>query len=284
MARRFRIVRLTLLFILLIHCEPALMASPQTQTQDDHNDTGPVQTGYAVVTPSFGAPGVTVMETVGLRQSGQATQTTITPPQLIQSGIMFVNESVLLSKDIGIAVVNPNSSLASITFTVRKNDGTTLQTRTIQVPTRSQTVEFLTQIFANGSVLPTEFTGSVEIDSTAPVSVAGLRFRNGNYSAIPFVPLTSLTSTLPVIATNVGGSGASLLPLFVAGGGWATEIVIANTNSSSVTVRLDLFTETGSSLTTALNGQNFSSVTNLTIPAKGILVYAPRDRNGDDDF
>jgi hypothetical protein len=33
-----------------------------------------------------------------------------------------------------------------------------------------------------------------------------------------------------------------------------------------------------------LNGQNASSFKNLTIPAGGVLVLAPRNQNGEDDF
>jgi hypothetical protein len=105
-----------------------------------------------------------------------------------------------------------------------------------------------------------------------------------NFSTIPITVVTPFTGTFPSLSTGVGGTGAALLPEFVAGGGWASEIVIANTNTTSVTVRVDLFKQDGNPLSTALNGQNGSSFTNLNIPAGGVLVLAPRDRNGDDDF
>ena len=75
-----------------------------------------------------------------------------------------------------------------------------------------------------------------------------------------------------------------MLPQFAAGGGWASEVVIANTGAAALTVRLDLFQQDGTALTTTLNGQSGSSFKNLTIPAGGVLVLAPRDNNGDDDF
>ena len=87
-----------------------------------------------------------------------------------------------------------------------------------------------------------------------------------------------------MIATGVGGNGAVLLPQFAAGGGWATEIVMANTGTSSLTVRVDLFKSDGTPLTATLNGETKSSFTNLTIPAGGVLILAPRDQHGDDDF
>jgi hypothetical protein len=82
----------------------------------------------------------------------------------------------------------------------------------------------------------------------------------------------------------VGGPGAVILPHFVAGGGWASQIVIANTGTSSMTIRMDLFKQNGTPLTTELNDQTRSSFTGLTIPAGGILILSPWDDNGDDDF
>jgi len=92
------------------------------------------------------------------------------------------------------------------------------------------------------------------------------------------------TQPMPVLTIGVGGLGAVLLPQFAAGGGWATEIVITNTNTTASTVRVDLFKQDGTPLTTGLNGQTASSFTNLTILPGGVLVLAPRNRNGDDDF
>ena len=87
-----------------------------------------------------------------------------------------------------------------------------------------------------------------------------------------------------MILQGVGGNGSFLIPQFVWGGGWATQIVISNPGTSSVTVRLDLFTPDGVALVAALNGQKLSSFTNVTIPAGGVFVFAPRDANGDDRF
>ena len=78
--------------------------------------------------------------------------------------------------------------------------------------------------------------------------------------------------------------GAVLLPQFVAGGGWASEIVIANPGSDSLTVRVDLFKPDGTSMMVKLNGQSANSFSNLTVPAKGVIVLAPRDSEGNSRF
>jgi hypothetical protein len=263
------------------------------QSQDDHDDTGPIQAGWAVVTPAApSTTGIVVTETFGFRSAGEARQAGNATPPLVTSALMFVDVSDRLAKNVGVAIVNPNNPSADVTLTVRKNDGTLLATKTINIATRRQITQFVTElfpkaasgVFSGDSILPAEFTGTMLINSNAPISIIGLRFRGVNFSTMPVTPVTLFTGTFPTIASGVGGTGASILPEFVAGGGWATEIVIINNGSTSATVRLDLFKQDGTSLTTALNGVNGTSFTNVNIPAGGVVVFAPRNRNGDDDF
>jgi hypothetical protein len=104
-----------------------------------------------------------------------------------------------------------------------------------------------------------------------------------NFSTLPVTDLSPFTGPLPVIAPGVGGAGAVLLPQFAAGGGWATEVVLVNTTTSELDARVDLFKQNGTPLTTSLNGST-NSTFNVKIPANGVVVLAPRDNDGDDDF
>jgi hypothetical protein len=266
----------------------------QGQDKDDHNDLAPVQSGYAVITPvaattSGTTTGLVVFETFGLRghESG-ALQAGVLPPDLTTNAVMFVDSSGRLSKNLGVAIVNPNGSNADVTLTLRKNDGTQVGATTVNVPSHQQTSKFISQLFSGSSAIPSEVTGTVAITSSGssnlPVSVIGLRFRGSYFSTLPVTNLSGNAGPLPTIATGVGGPGAVLLPQFAAGGGWATELVLMNSGTSSLNVRVDLFKSDGTPLTASLNGQTGSSFTNLTIPAGGVLALAPRDRNGDDDF
>jgi len=74
---------------------------------------------------------------------------------------------------------------------------------------------------------------------------------------------------------GVGGLGAVLLPQFVTGSGWTTEIEIMNTTANTLTVRLDVFSADGTPLTVKLNGVTASSFTNLIVPANGLLKIEP---------
>ena len=265
------------------------------QGRDDHNDSGPIQAGYAIVTPvaattSGTTTGLVVFETFGMRSSvgnAGATQAGVLPPDLTTNAILFVDSSGRLSKNLGVAIVNPNSSNVNVALTLRKNDGAQLGTTTVTVPSHQQTSKFVTELFSSQSTVPSDVTGTLTITSAGssnlPVSVIGLRFRGSNFSTLPVTSLSGTTTPLPTIATGVGGAGAVLLPQFAAGGGWATELVLANTGTSSLTVRVDLFKQDGTALTTSLNGQSGSSFTN-SIPAGGVFMLAPRNSNGDDDF
>src|SRR5438128_15443 len=82
--------------------------------------------------------------------------------------------------------------------------------------------------------------GDLLISSTNPISAIGLRFRRTIFSTLPVTSLSG-ASPVPQISSGVGGSGAVILPQFAVDGGWASEIVIINTGSSTVTVRVDLF-------------------------------------------
>src|SRR5438128_362690 len=69
-----------------------------------------------------------------------------------------------------------------------------------------------------------------------------------------------------------------ILPKFAAVGRCLSEIVILYTSAVPLTVRVDLFKQDGTPLTTSLSGQSGSSFQNLVIPAEGILV-----ENNDDN-
>jgi len=261
---------------------------------DDHDDAGPIQSGYVVITPSSpSTTGLVAMETFGLRKGGlPGQQAGLAAPTFLTSASMFVDVSSDLRKDVGIAIVNPNAASVDIILTLRRDNGTLLATRTITLATRRQLLQFVTQIFAPGtgtvfsvgSALPNEFIGTMLISSNSPIYIMGLRFRSDNFSTMPVNVITASTFPIPFITSGVGGIGAFLFPHFATGGGWASELVVSNLGSTSATVRLDFFKSDGSSMTVPLNGTLGNSFTNQVIPAGGVLVFAQRDRFGDDDF
>jgi hypothetical protein len=278
--------------LLLMSFATAYAVAAAPEGRDDHNDKAPVQSGYGVVTPVAAttggtAAGLVVFETFGLRENSGTPQAGVLPPDLTTNAILFVDSNARLSKNLGVAIVNPNSTSVNVTMTLRKSDGTTAGTTTLTVPSLQQTSKFVTELFPNPAVT-SNITGTLVITSggtsSLPVSVIGLRFRGSNFSTLPVTDLSGNAGSLPAMGAGIGGPGAVLLPQFAAGGGWATELVLANTGASAITVRVDLFKNDGTPLAAALNGQTASSFMNLTIPAGGVITLAPRDSDGDDDF
>jgi hypothetical protein len=249
-----------------------------TLQDDDHTDATAVQSGYAVITSSSTSNDLVAFGTFGLREGLETTQAGVLPQSLTTFEI-----SGRLSKNLGVAIVNPDSVNANVTLSLRKSDGTELASTMLTVEPGQQVSKFVTELFADQPSVPKELTGTLAITSTNPVSVIGLRFRGRNFSTLPVTNI-STPSPVPVIDTGIGGPGAILLPQFAAGGGWATEIVIVNTSSTTLTVRVDLFKQDGTPLTATLNGTSASSFTDIEIPAGGVFVLAPRDSEGDDDF
>jgi hypothetical protein len=243
-----------------------------------------LQVGYAVVTPSSPiTTGMTVFETITQTRSQDTLQVSVFPPNLTMNALLTVEVSNSLSKTLGVAIANPNSATANLTMTLRRSDGTQLTATTITIVGRRQISKLVTELFpaplsggfSTQVSIPSEFTGTLVINSTSPVSIVGLKFRGPNYTTIPVTDLSPANTPIPTISSGVEGLGAVLFPQFVAGAGWATEIAVVNTTASSLTVRLDVFTQDGAPLTVTLNGQTFSSFTNLVIPSNGLLTIVP---------
>ena len=243
----------------------------------------PLQVGWAVITPvSTTTSGLVVFETFGFSRTAADTgQAGILPSGLTTNAIVFVSSSTRLTRNVGVAIVNPQSTSVNVTLTLRRDDGTQFATSiTVTVPALTQISKFITELFSG---LPTDFVGTLTVTAPSPIAVVGLRFRGANFSTIPITNV-SPGGAVPSIATGIGGAGAVLLPQFAAGGGWASEIVLVNTGTTSMTVRVDLYKSDGTPLTTTLNNQTGSGLTNLAIPAGGVLILAARNTNGDSVF
>ena len=131
--------------------------------------------------------------------------------------------------------------------------------------------------------VPRDFDGTLTITSNTPVAIVGLRFRGTKFSTIPITSLSPAVD-LPQVTPGAGGSAAVLLPQFAAEGRWASETVVLNNSTVPLTVRIDLFKQDGTPLTTTLNHQSGSSFQNLVVAPGGIIMFSPRNADGDSDF
>jgi len=259
-----------------------LRASAQT---NDYDDSAPVQVGFVVITPPAGFAGeLIVFETFGLNQGGtQIYQAGIIPGDLTTEAMIFVNKSSRLSRDVGFALVNPGAVQAKVTMILWDDNGMFVGTKIIFVPLRNQVALFVSELFSGVSV-PDEFTGTLTLESDSPVGLTVLRRRGPSFSTMPITNV-SPSKEIPVILPGVGGPGAILLPHFVAGGGGASEIVIVNnSNQNLINLRVDLFKQDGTPLTTRMNHLSNSTFFATLIRPGGVFTLAPRDANGDSRF
>src|SRR5262245_32211495 len=99
-----------------------LSAQAKAADRDDHDDRAPVQSGYAIVTPVLAttggtATGLVVFETYGMRGGPNGTsQAGVLPPDLTRNSLLFVDSEGRLSKNLGVAIVNPNDSDTNVTL------------------------------------------------------------------------------------------------------------------------------------------------------------------------
>lgn len=233
-----------------------------------------------------GSPGgLVVFETFNSTSATNATQATVLAGVMSNDTVLFANASLQLSQDLGFAIVNPNTVIAHATLTLRNSvDGSTASVITIALNPHQQVSEFLSQVFASLPTLSVGFVGSLSVTTDVPVAITALRFRGTNFSTIPITNLSPTSILLPQLATGIGGPTAVILPQFATGGNnWSSNLVISNTSPLPVTVRIDLFKQDGTPLSTVYNSQRGSSFQNIVVPASGIVTYNNNDPNNTND-
>ncbi len=245
-----------------------------------------LKVGYVVVTPSQPyAGGLAVFETFGETRGAETTQAAVMGSGVTKKAVLFVDTDDHKLRNIGVAITNPNPQSVEITLTLRNESGTDIATKILTLPAHNQTSTFVTQMFTGQAQVATKFSGTLAVTSSQPVALVGLRFRGLNFSTIPATNLDVLAAVPEFVTGVVGGTGAVILPQFAAGESWATEIVVANTNSqSAVTVRLDFFDQAGNPMPVDLNGQVLSTFKDVHIASNGIVILAHRNADGDTDF
>ncbi len=271
-------IRFLLLSLLSL---PLASAFDSVFAQGNGNGNGQkLQVGYVVVTPtSTNTTGLAAFETFGEMRFGGFVQAGVLPSELATRAMLFVTTNSTLSRNLGIAIANPQPKAANVTFTLRDGSGSQVGTpQMVTIDPGHQTAQFITQLFAGQLPAAGEFDGTLTAESDQAVAMIGLRFRGMNFSTIPVTVLVGSSSTPDLI-----GPGGLILPQFADGGGWASEIVLSNTGTQPLTVDVRIFDQQGNPLTVTLNGITASSQSGLTIPAGGVIILAPRNNATDDD-
>src|SRR6185369_11388605 len=85
----------------------------------------PLQVGWAVITPlPVTTNGLVVFETFGLSRTATDTnQAGVLSSSLTTNALVFVTSSTRLSRNVGVAIVNPQSTSVNVTLTLKRDDG-----------------------------------------------------------------------------------------------------------------------------------------------------------------
>lgn len=254
-------------------------------------ERGVIRSGYVIITPdaSSGAPTPTV--TFGTVSGGSVqTQAGIVPESMTTAASMFVEIIPSISRNIGVALANPGAATNVITLRLRDENGFTVGTPVnVSLEPRQQVAKFVDELFG-AAIIGSGFRGSLYMQSATPFAALALRFSRSLFSTlavavtapVPGVPSRTLTagatSNSPQAGT-AGGSTALIIPQFVIGAGWASQIALVNDTSATVVGRVDVFDTSGNPLAVNMNGETRSTFT-YSIPVGGTFVLGPRDENG----
>jgi len=175
--------------------------------------------------------------------------------------------------DTGVAIANPNSVAANLTFVFTGQDGVQFGSGSISIPANGQISAFLDQPPFNGG---SSLQGTFSFTSDVPVGAIALRGFINERSEF-------LWTTLPVIDTGKVSSNPTF-PSFADGGGWSTEFVLVNPTKTALTGNLQFLpSAASSSLQTSpasltVNGQTGNKFL-FSIPA-GSAVKLQTSGNG----
>jgi hypothetical protein len=238
---------------------------PQTFAQ------GVITSGYAIITPITPSKVIGAQLMVEQDRGQNPFDVTVAPSDVSDSFMLPLSRSSLLNEDLGIAIVNPQDKIATVSIAVTAADGQTSGAPiSITIPARGHVSNFFGQgVF--GRLPPSEeFAGAIQISSGVPISVLGLRFHGADFNPIIAVPAGARVA-LPRSGSS-GGEGAVLLPHVVFGGTWYSEVTVLNPNPEAVDVRLDVFDTNGQPWLINLNDKVDSSFV-VRVPAKGVFAF-----------
>lgn len=211
-------------------------------------------TGTAGITISGGGRS---LNTLGSLFSGSSQVNGQLPAPITAQLTSAGSSPVPLFSNTSISILNPNQTTATITGTLSDSQGTSIVLPAITVGSLQQMSQFVNQLLDSSTSITLPFNGFITFSSDMPVAFTAFQFNGSSFATLPVVS-SQTTMSIPTMAPGVGGNGALLLPQFISGGGWASQISIANLSNVPQTVSVDLFGSDGS-LQSTFPGQQLSA-------------------------
>jgi hypothetical protein len=226
----------------------------------------PIQTGFVVVTSTIGTlPSGAVIFSCYNGPGGLASLAGVLNSPLTTNSRMYVEKSNSpLTRNTGVAIVNPNSSTVAVQLNLVSLDGSFTASNTITLPANNYVAAFIDQSAVMGAAatsIPANFKGVLTLSSNLPIAPVTLRLTQNQRGE-------DLYSTLPVVDLNNPPTGPLYLPQVADGGEYITQIILINTGSSSGTATVNFFNSIGSAVQIPLSTITSVSVSPLTAPVQ----------------
>jgi hypothetical protein len=164
----------------------------------------------------------------------------------VDTFVIYAEKSATLdtsgSTRTALAITNTSVETATVELTFRGfDDPGTLSSARVEIPPDGQFAAFIDELEEFQSVFKSAFRGSLQISSSAPVSVTGLRTRYNDRGDL------LITATPPLIET-VSLNRPLFLPHIVGYTGYTTEIILFGRGSEPVSGSVRLFAQSGQPL------------------------------------
>src|SRR5436190_10042876 len=132
---------------------------------------GDLSVGYARILPDSGATTPSGVAIFGFRTNNVlVTEAGVPASPLMKNGRIYAEVSGGL--DIGLAIANPGTQTANISFSFTATDGTDFGAGILSVPAGRQTAQFLDQAPYNSGA---GIQGTFSFDSDVPIAVVALQ-------------------------------------------------------------------------------------------------------------
>ena len=207
--------------------------------------------GYARIQPGAGGTAPAGLAIFGFTSGGVIVSEAGVPASpLIESGRIYAE--VAGAVNTGLAIANPNSGPATVTFNFTDSTGTDFGSGTTTIAAGGQIAKFLNQDpFNSGD----NVNGTFTFTSDVPISVVALRGMSNERGDF-------LITTLPVAALATTSTATGFFPHFADGGGWTTQVILVNPTDGTLTGNVQFFTQ----------GSDTASGTAATVTVDGVAA------------
>ncbi|PYS18394.1 MAG: hypothetical protein DMG11_33455, partial [Acidobacteria bacterium] len=182
-----------------------------------------ISVGHAAITVEPGSATPSGFAVFALRQNGVLiSEASVPAAPAIRSGRISATAAGVVNT--GLAIANPNSVEAVISFYFTDAAGRNYGQGSFRVAPGAQVARFLTEDPYKG---PSTIEGAFTFVSSVPVSAVALRSYVNERSEF-------LMTTLPVVDLARQSSAPATVTHYAAGGGWTTELLLVNPSDQAI--------------------------------------------------